>query len=81
MRIVNEGALYSDRSKLSVAFYLRAQCIRGNMLFFVVVLLVAGVDPNRLIWEGYKRNHKGGVPPQVSTCYLCINTVTSEERT
>ena len=45
------------------------------MLFFVVVLLVAGVDPNRLIWEGYKRNHKGGVPPQVSTCYLCINTV------
>ena len=33
MRVVNEGALYSDWSKLSVAFYLRARCIRGNTVY------------------------------------------------
>ena len=33
MRIVNEGALYSDRSKLSVDFYLRARSIRGRSVF------------------------------------------------
>ena len=33
MHVVNEGALYSDRSKLSVAFYLRARSIRGRGVF------------------------------------------------
>ena len=39
MRIVNEGALYSDQSKLSVVFYLRAHSIQGNTVytFFVRV--------------------------------------------
>ena len=32
-KIVNEGTLYSDRSKLSVAFYLRARSIRGRSVF------------------------------------------------
>ena len=33
MRFVNEGMLYSDQSKLSVAFYLRARSIRGRVQF------------------------------------------------
>ena len=33
MRVVNEGALYSDRSKLSVAFYLRARSTQGHGVF------------------------------------------------
>ena len=33
MLIVNEGALYSDQSKLSVAFYLRAHSIQGRGVF------------------------------------------------
>ena len=33
MRVVNEGALYSVRSKLSVAFYLRARSILGRGVF------------------------------------------------
>ena len=33
MRVVNEGALYSDRSKLSVLFYLSARSIRGRGVF------------------------------------------------
>ena len=33
MRVVNEGALYSDRSKLSVAFYLMARSIQGRGVF------------------------------------------------
>ena len=33
MHVVNEGALYSVWSKLSVAFYLRARSIRGRGVF------------------------------------------------
>ena len=33
VRIVNEDALYSDLSKLSVAFYLRARSIRRCGVF------------------------------------------------
>ena len=33
MSVVNEGALYSDQSKLSVAFYVRACSIRGNTVY------------------------------------------------
>ena len=33
VRVVNEGALYSGRSKLSLAFYLRARSIRGRGVF------------------------------------------------
>ena len=40
MRIVNEGALYSDRSKLSVAFYLRARSIRGRGVFEEIRYLI-----------------------------------------
>ena len=58
MHIVNEGALYSDRSKLSVAFYSRAQCIRGNTVGIVYAVpnkLYHHVTPVSLVYtvDGY----------------------------
>ena len=33
MSVINEGALYSNQSKLSVVFYLRACSIQGNTVY------------------------------------------------
>ena len=56
MRVVNEGALYSDQSKLSVAFYLRARSIRGRGVFeeiryvgFMIILSTFMKDPKTVI--------------------------------
>lgn len=32
---------------------------------YILLLLLDDQDKNKLIWEGYKRNHKGAIPPQV----------------
>ena len=53
MHVVNEGALHSDRSKISVAFYLRARSIRGRVLFQGAV---------------YSRKYGTGISMVRSTC-------------
>ena len=77
MRIVNEGALYSDRSKLSVAYYLRARCIRGNTvshIAFASVLL--GENPseevddyNNYYYEFIARNDDFWRVPEIDLRY------------
>ena len=49
--------------------------VRGRLLVaaFSVLYVYHGLDPlaetgrKLLIWEGYKRNHKGAIPPAVSS--------------
>lgn len=39
-----------------------------------------GTNP---VWEGYRRNHKGGIPPQKTrkTCIVCVRHYTSSMNT
>ena len=53
MRIVNEGVLYSDRSKL----YLRARCIRGNTVCTMELLNVDSLNKGYLLYSGHFLQH------------------------